>query len=325
MLNPTLLAQIDREAPAEPVRLKALDLHELAQYEFKERTPLLLPWLHSQDLTMVFAGRGIGKTHLAITIAYAVATGGKCFDRWAAPKPAKVLYLDGELPGNVFLKRLLMHLPEKEPETGFLKAFTPDLLPDHAILPDLSTREGQRAIDALLEPDTALVIVDNLSCWGRTGKENEGESWLPIADWILGLRRRGIAVLMVHHAGKSGDQRGTSKREDSLDVSIKLTRPKDYDPKQGAVFNLEFTKARHLTGDDADSLELTLGGTEEAAFWSCRTVDRGNFDRVIELAKEGLSPTEIAAELEINKSTVSRNLRKARDLGLVKTEPKGTL
>ena len=111
---------------------------------------------------MLFAGRCVGKTHLALTIAYAVATGGQCFERWTAPQPAKVLYLDGELPGGVLQRRLLMHFPQKEPETGYLRLFTPDLLPDDATLPDLSTRDGQRAIDEMLEPDTALVIVDNL-------------------------------------------------------------------------------------------------------------------------------------------------------------------
>lgn len=325
MFNTTTLTQIDHEAPPEPPRLRALDLSEIARYEFKERAPLLMPWLHSQDLAMLFAGRGIGKTHLALTIAYAVATGGQCFGRWSAPQPGKVLYLDGELPGSVLQRRLLMHLPQREPAAGYLRSFTPDLLPDDVTLPDLSTRDGQRAIDEMLEPDTALVIVDNLSSWCRSGRENEAESWHPVADWILRLRRRGIAVLMVHHAGKGGQQRGTSKREDLLDVVISLNRPTDYDPKQGAVFNLEFSKARHLTGNDADSLELTLGGTEEAAVWSCRTLALGNFERIVELANMGLMQSEIASELGLHKSNVSRNLGKAREQGLVKLPPKEAL
>jgi len=75
---------------------------------------------------------------------------------------------------------------------------------------------------------------------------------------MLTLRRRGIAVLLVHHAGKGGDQRGTSKREDLLDVVIRLSRPTDYDPKQGARFEMTFTKARNLHGTDAEGLEVTL-------------------------------------------------------------------
>jgi len=298
----------------------ALDVHALAAMQFKRRDTILEPWLHSQDLCMLFAPRGIGKTHFALSVAFAVATGGT-FAKWSAPKARKVLYLDGELPGGVMQQRLLMHCPDREPEPGYLRIFTPDLLPEGRLMPDVSTLEGQDQINLMIE-DAEVVFVDNLSCWARSGRENEAESWLPIADWILQLRRRGIAVILVHHAGKGGQQRGTSKREDLLDVVIGLSRPKDYDPSQGAVFVSEFTKARNLTGDDAESIELQLGGTDDRATWTFRTVEASTYDRVVALAKEGLSQSEIANELELNKSNVSRAIRKARELGDLPLEAK---
>ncbi len=300
--------------------LKAVDAHDLALMRFKVREVILEPWLHSQDLCMSFSYRGIGKTHFNLSIAYAIATGGT-FAKWTAPKARKVLYLDGELPGIVMQKRMLMHCPDVDPEPGYFRVFTPDLLPDGRALPDLSTYEGQAQIDALIE-DAEVVFVDNLSCWARSGRENEAESWLPVADWILSLRRRGIAVMLIHHAGKGGLQRGTSKREDLLDVVIGLSRPKDYDPSQGAVFVAEFTKARNLTGTDAESLELKLGGTEDQATWTWRTVEASTYDRVVALTQDGLTRAEICTELEINKSTVSRHLRKAQELGDVQPEAK---
>lgn len=300
--------------------LQALDAHALAQIQFKMREVILEPWLHSQDLCMIFAARGIGKTHFALSIAFAVATGGT-FAKWRAPAPRKVLYLDGELPGGVMQKRMLMHCPQTEPEPGYLRIFTPDLLPDGRTLPDLTLPDGQNAIDDMIE-DAELVVVDNLSAWARSGRENDGESWQPVADWILRLRRRGIAVILIHHAGKGGQQRGTSKKEDLLDAVIGLSRPSDYDPSQGAVFVSEFTKARNLAGADAESLEFTLSGDEDRAEWVWRTVESSTYDRIVALTKDGLKPGEICAELEINKSTVSRHLRKARELGDVQPEAK---
>lgn len=336
MLNELTLAELDKVAIKyqPPIRkldtsdyeiddmppIVAVDLHELARMQFKVRDVILEPWLHIQDLCMIFAARGIGKTHFAMSVAYAVATGGK-FAKWSAPNPKKVLYLDGELPGSVMQKRLLMHCPDVEPEPSFLRVFTPDLLPEGRLMPDLSTYEGQAEVDAMIL-DAEVVFVDNLSCWARSGRENEAESWLPIAAWILSLRRRGIAVVLVHHAGKGGQQRGTSKREDLLDVVIGLSRPKDYDPTQGAVFVAEFTKARNLTGADAESLELQLAGDDDRAEWLYRTVELSTYERVVELAKEGLSQSEIAHELELNKSNVSRHLRKARELGDIPKEGK---
>ncbi len=307
----------DKAGTSSIAPIKALDLSELADYEFKERELLLEPFLHSQDLAMIFAGRGIGKTHLALAIAMTLATGGTLTTDWKASRPVKVLYLDGELPGSVLQERLALHLPNTPPQPGFFRAFTPDLLPDGVPLPDLSTLQGQYVIDQMIQEDTELVVIDNLSAWCRTGRENEAESWHPVSTWILQLRRRGLAVLLVHHAGKGGQQRGTSKREDLLDVVIGLSRPKDYDPKQGAVFELEFTKARNLTGTNAQSLEFSLLESNGRAVWAVKSLEISTFERVVSLANEGLSQTEIAAELELNKSNVSRHMRKAKEQRLL--------
>lgn len=300
--------------------LEALDLSDLAAMQFKVREPILQPWLNSQDLCMVFAARGIGKTHFSMAIAFAIATGGT-FAKWKAPRPRKVVYLDGELPGSVMQKRLLMHCPDVDPLPDYLRIFTPDLLPQDRLMPDVSTLEGQLEIEHMIG-DCEVLILDNLSAWARSGRENEAESWLPIADWILSLRRRGIAVILVHHAGKGGMQRGTSKREDLLDVVIGLSRPSDYDPSKGAVFVAEFSKARNLTGADAESLEFELRGDDDRAEWAWRTVEASTYDRVVALAREGLKPAEICAELDLHKSNVSRHLRKARELGDVQPESK---
>jgi len=298
---------------------KTMCIHELANYKFKPREPILSPWLNSQDLCMVYAARGIGKTHFAISVAYAVATGTD-FLKWKADKPRKVLYLDGELPGVVLQQRLAMHCPSIKPKEGYFKAWTPDLMgleEDSPPMPDLSTVDGQKVINAQIEADTAFIVIDNLSAWCRTGRENEGESWLTLSTWLSYLRRRGIAVLLVHHAGKNGAQRGTSKKEDLLDISIALDRPKEYLPEQGAAFTAEFTKARHLKGNEAESLEIVLNDVEDKAQWSWRTVELSTFDRVVTLANEGLKASEIVIELDIHKSTVSRHLKKAKSDGLL--------
>ena len=49
---------------------------------------------------------------------------------------------------------------------------------------------------------------------------------------------------MLHHMNKTGGQRGTSGREDNLDISILLEKPSDYVPEDGARFVVNFTKAR---------------------------------------------------------------------------------
>jgi Protein of unknown function (DUF3489) len=65
------------------------------------------------------------------------------------------------------------------------------------------------------------------------------------------LRRRGISVLIVHHAGKGGQQRGTTRREDVLDTSISLRHPADYSPVEGARFEIHLEKARGVRGRES--------------------------------------------------------------------------
>jgi hypothetical protein len=76
-------------------------------------------------------------------------------------------------------------------------------------MPDLATLEGQNRINQFITDDIYLIILDNLSCLLRTGKENDAESWQIIQSWILNLRAQGKSVLLIHHQGKSGTQRGS--------------------------------------------------------------------------------------------------------------------
>ena len=43
-------------------------------------------------------------------------------------------------------------------------------------------------------------------------RENDSDAWSPIQQWLLQLRRRGLSVLNVHHAGKTGGQRGSADK-----------------------------------------------------------------------------------------------------------------
>lgn len=61
-----------------------------------------------------------------------------------------------------------------------------------------------------------VLFLDNLSTLARGMKENEADSWELVNNWLLDLRRRKIAVVIVHHPGRNGEMRGTSKREDNV-------------------------------------------------------------------------------------------------------------
>ena len=76
----------------------------------------------------------------------------------------------------------------------------------------------------------------------------------------------------MDHSGKSGQQRGTSRREDVLDTVIGLRRPADYQPKDGARFEVHVEKSRGFVGDAGKPFEARLVSTAGGCglTWSAR-------------------------------------------------------
>ena len=105
------------------------------------RTDLLPPWLASDTAALVYGPLGIGKSLLALAIAWVVAAGGSFLD-WRASRPLRVAYLDGEMAATEMRDRLALFGPV--PETLMFRLA--DLGTERAI-PDLADRPA-RAIPA---------------------------------------------------------------------------------------------------------------------------------------------------------------------------------
>jgi len=292
--------------------IKPVSIDDFLALEFPPRNNILSPWLPTQGLVMVYAHRGIGKTFFALSVAYAVTSGGN-FLAWTAIDPVGVLYIDGEMPAPVMQERLsqIVAGAEQEPKASFI-LLTPDLQPEG--MPRIDDPQGQQAIEKILTPEIKLIVVDNISTL-TAAKENEADGWTPVQAWALRQRQQGRTVMFVHHAGKGGAQRGTSRREDVLDTVLLLKRPVDYHADQGAVFEVHFEKARGLYGDDVAPVEARLSDITGVLAWNWKTVEATTFDRVVALLQDKLTQKEIADELSLNKSTVSRHTKRARAEG----------
>lgn len=168
-------------------------------------------------------------------------------------------------------------------------------------------------LDSLIE-NVDVIIVDNLSCWLVSGVENEGESWLPVLAWALRQRRKGKAVIFIHHANKKNLPRGSSRREDALDYIIKLDRPSAYKAEDGASLVMSFEKHRSWYGTDVESIHAKLVDLPDGKqIWEWSILESQKNDGVAEIKKlqnEGKSYREIAEELGTSASTITRRLNK---------------
>lgn len=291
-----------------------INISDFLQTELPKREILLAPWLPRQSLSMVYAWRGIGKSWLGLSIGYAASCGGNVLG-WNAPMKRRVLFIDGELPAATLQQRLALIVSsfDSEPVENGFKLITPDLQPD-GIVPNISDSLGRDSINEHAQ-DVDLIIVDNLSTLARGGKENEGESWLPIQEWALHHRSQGRSILFIHHSGKSGQQRGTSRKEDVLDTVISLRRPPDYEASEGAKFELHFEKSRNLTGDDALPLEVELCSDNNKITWKYKPTSDVIIDRIQALAADGASRQEISIETGLSRFQLARIIAKANESG----------
>ncbi|MDN5003986.1 AAA family ATPase [Bradyrhizobium sp. GCM10027634] len=281
----------------------ALELGDFLSRTYPPREKMLTPWLPRQGLAMAHGFRGFGKTLIAHGVAYATATGGG-FLRWKADRPWRTLVIDGEMPAADLQARLraVQENSELVPERGYFRVTAADTFREG--LPDLSDASMQGFYaDVVGESD--FILLDNISTLCPGAQENDADSWQVMQAWILQLRRQGKSVLLIHHDGKGGQQRGTSKKEDVLDTVISLKRPPDYTADQGCRLEVRFTKSRGFYGPDAEPFEARLDGNT----WAISDIKAGDDDDTLKtLREQGLTIRDIADRTGLSKSTVQRRL-----------------
>jgi len=181
-------------------------------------------------------------------------------------------------------------------------------------LPDLSNASMQGFYSDVVA-DAEFILLDNISTLCPGAQENDADGWAVMQAWILQLRRQGKSVLLVHHDGKGGQQRGTSKREDVLDSVISLRRPPDYTAEDGLRCEVYFEKIRgRARGSSVQPFELKLQTDEgNRVVWTHRPLKSIVNRRAFEMFTDKESNREISDALGISRYKVYR-LRKKFDV-----------
>jgi hypothetical protein len=300
--------------PSKP-QLVAINLADFVAQALPRRQYVLAPILPERGLAMLYAPRGVGKTQVAFNIGWAVAC-GQPFLRWYAPNRRPVLYIDGEMPQELLQERAkAMIAPSacEPPHPDFFRLLSMDRQ-ELGVSLNLALPEHQAAVEAHLG-NVDLLILDNISTLVNSGRENDAESWNEMQAWLLRLRRIGKTVLLIHHSGRGGNARGTSKREDVLDTVIQLKHPEDYQPEDGARFEVNLTKARGIYGDDALPFEAKLDVIDGGDRWTFNLLQGNVLDQIEELSRDGGTVRKIADALGISKSKVNRLQKELREQG----------
>lgn len=260
---------------------------------------------------MINAPRGAGKSNFALALGLSMGYGVDYLGNRPA-RPRRVVILDGEMDLHTMQERLNEQAKALGVETDdtHLRFVSPELF--DGMMPSMSNEEGQHEIDKVLGENWDVLFIDNYSAFSETGRE-DGESWMPWIRWMLKHKRAGRTVIVIHHTGKNGQQRGSSKHEDALDFSIALKPLPDNKHDGNLRFIFEWKKSRHLPSDKTRPFMITYAKTPDGHVWTRGNVDDANQQmvRAKKLRKQGLNQTDIAKKLGVNKSTICRWLGKA--------------
>jgi hypothetical protein len=281
------------------------------------RLRLLGNWFCEGDLGYIFASRGAGKTWLGLVLACALGTGKKV-GWWVAERPVKVLYVDGEMPANL-MRDYIVGLGG---DAGQIELLNHEILFERTgeVL-NIANPEVQRAItERCVRDQVGVVIFDNLSSLATGMSENDAASWELVSNWLLQFRRQKIAVIVIHHTGRSGKPRGTSKREDAASWIIALEDARqNTDDLHGARFISRFTKPSRNTPEEIPPSEWHVVTDNVTGEISVECKLSQSMEAFRQLISEGLtSCADLAKAMHVSPATVSRMAHKAMEAGWLK-------
>ena len=313
-------------------RPRTISLGRLWDIRFPPRDYLVLPWLRQRESAMVYAAPGVGKSLFAMSLALAVAGGGKALGKWEAPKAQRVLYVDGEMPIDDIQKRTFALFPatggDREAVTNNLHLSARQYQDAGKVFVDLTDESSRNdLLGRIKEAGVELLILDNLSTLATVEDENAASQFNDVIEFLLRAKNEGVACVLVHHSNKTGaSYRGSSKLATTFEVILRLEEAnlKATDQTDTTRFRLSWDKFRGEkkggVGVPLDfALERVLLDSPEEDLkagdlrWVCGLAEDSRIEQLLELVRSGDygSQRSLATALGVSPATVNNWKAKA--------------
>jgi len=142
-----------------------------------------------------------------------------------------------------------------------------------------------RIIEHCQKEGFGLVVFDNLTTLSPSLEdENSATAWAPLNDLVVGLKKAGVATLVVHHSNRSGTgYRGSSAILTTMETVVGLEALSHEHPERtkGAGFKVAVTKDRANGTPKAHDKTLLL----REGSWRVHVDVFDNVQRVYEAVK----------------------------------------
>ncbi|NNN32522.1 AAA family ATPase [Streptomyces sp. S3(2020)] len=177
----------------------AFGIKRLSEVTPSSETPFLIEGLVHRTATMIYGRPKAGKSFVALSAAMALGEGTPWLGREVEAKNTLLWALD---PGQEDETWQRFNTANGAKES---RLFITDVRPE-------DTDEWWAEFsDVLLSTGVEVLIVDNLSALLGRGSYNNDADVRPALGRLQALLDEGIAIVLVHHAGKFNEEQGSQK------------------------------------------------------------------------------------------------------------------
>ena len=298
--------------------LKILTAGDLIDLQLEPREDLIAPWLRQGESLLLWSASGLGKTWLTLSMAIAMAGGGKV-GNWKCPKPRRVLLIDGEMHLQDLKERIetltlgdVVQEGDADAAASNLSIIARQHQDPNVDFFDITEPASQKKLRQQCKNlDVDILIIDNLSTVADgLQDENAATAFKPVQKFLLSMKQMGIATILVHHSRKDGKEaRGSSAIATTFEVIIGLEKPKT--PVIGkASFLLSFGKFRAKGDETLAPTSWTL----EDHCWKIEDDSDSTSGRVLCALQshDYINQSELAKGLGMAQSTVSKTFARLK-------------
>lgn len=188
------------------------------------KTFLIEPWLPPATIVQVYGYSGHGKSLFLQHALAALTAGRKYFGPFEIGRSANVLYFDWE-NGMATLARRLNELKSAHGDSHDRLNIWAPFVEDTTI--NLKTSEGLVRLQGWIVANRPeVVVIDTIRSAFAGLEENRADEWARINEMAVRLRNAGIAVILVHHANKPGEngikEAGSTAQLTVLETQIRV-------------------------------------------------------------------------------------------------------
>jgi len=218
----------------------------------------LVDGIFPQGLSIMFGAPKAGKSYLALSMAWSLATGQPWFSRNRDRLPQQVLYLAGEGVGDLRLRAEAL-LEHTNTHPGGRLSWWPVSL-------QLSNATDAARLRLEVEKlDAKVVIVDTWARYAGVRDENDAAQTQQAVNALEALTREGVSVVVVHHASKQGVMRGSSALAGAVEAAVRVeindvtgqVRMSSEMARRGSGFK-DITLAYRRSGPDSVLTEVSM-------------------------------------------------------------------